>query len=400
MTTEIGTIEITSGARELAADLKTASGAGRKILPFSASRWQRFARKDNVVLVGLEEHQNILEHSIEDQVILVETGISLAALDQYLSRTGQWLPLSFGSSADTLLEAIVTGDGGALTHGFGGPRHLVLGLSLALSNGNAIRTGGRVVKNVTGYDLTRLIIGSYGIFAVPATAYLRLYARPERFLSISFAGSDTLRLLACQRSLAQLGLPIVCAELTDKRLFENGDCAWAKNDALPFSLLVRVAGAQALIESAVPLILRVGEAHSQSITTIEETRKEAEIWSTLTTRQQEEDSLELAINKQSFAKLWQQDKSLFEVPFSYRAGPGTAKFFLSLEEKNKFIAALSTFAENNAQSLTVAYSDTDYLRRVKHLGANSNRQDRLLDRLKQQFDPTNCLNPFVCLIND
>jgi FAD/FMN-containing dehydrogenase len=400
VTTEIRAMEATSGARQLAADLKSAGETGQKVLPFSAKRWQRFAgaTRENVIFLSLEEHRQILEHSIEDQVILVETGISLAALDEYLSRTRQWLPLSFASTSDTLLEAIVTGDGGALSYGFGGPRHLVLGLTVALSNGHLIRTGGRVVKNVTGYDLTRLIIGSYGIFGVPVAAYLRLYARPDRFLSVAVADSDPLRLLALERSAARLGLPLVCAELIDKRLLGE-----AKDDGQRFLLLFRLAGAQALIEAARPLLLDLCNEHGRSTTPFDKPEEEAEIWSSLTKAQRNEEAflLELAINRQSFAKLWQQERALFDCPFSVVLGLGAAKLFLpGLPEQAKIIAALTAFAEANSQALTVAYSDADYLRRVRRLGSNVSRQNQLLERLKKQFDPSNCLNPFVCLAND
>lgn len=396
MTTEITAIEVTSGARRLAADLKSACEAGKKIVPFSALRCQRlpFATKENVVFLNLEDHRQILEHSIEDQVILVETGVSLAALDEYLGRTRQWLPLSFGLPSDTLLEAIVTGDGGALSYGFGGPRHLVLGLTLALSNGNLIRSGGRVVKNVTGYDLTRLMIGSYGIFAVPVAAYLRLYARPERFLSFAVADNDPLRLLACQRSLAHLGLPLVCAELIDQRLLGQ------TKDG--FLLLVRFAGNQALIEAASPLVRDICKAHSHSVTPIDEPEKETEIWSSLTKVERTEAAypLELTINRQGFARLWQQEKALFDWPFSYGTGTGLAKFIHSdLGEPEKIVDKLSAFAKRNAEDLTVAYSDSQCLRRVKRLGLDFNQQEQLFERLKKQYDPSNCLNPFVCLAN-
>ena len=393
-------MEVTSGARQLAADLKGAGETGKKVLPLTAKRWERFpcATQENVIFFRLEEHRQILEHSIEDQVILVETGISLAALDEYLSRTRQWLPLSFACPSDTLLEAIVTGDGGALSYGFGGPRHLVLGLTLALSNGHLVRTGGRVVKNVTGYDLTRLIIGSYGIFAVPVAAYLRLYTRPERFLSVACADSDPLRLLALERSAARLGLPLACAELIDKRLLGQ-----ATDDGRRFLLLFRLAGAQALIEAARPLLLALCREHAPSSTSFDEPEAEAKIWSSLTKSQQSEEAflLEAAINRQNFAKLWQKERAIFDFPFSLGLGPGAAKLMLpDLAEQAKIIAALSAFAEANSQALTVAYTDADYLRRVRRLGSNDNQQEQLLKRLKKQFDPSNCLNPYVCLAND
>ena len=399
MTAKLGEIEATSGARQIAAYLKNAQASGKKIVPFSAERLKRWRQsaEANVVLLNLEHHEQVLEHPVEDQVVLVETGINLTALDHYLKQTGQWLPLSLRSTSLPLLETIITGDGGALSHSFGGPRRLVLGLTLALSDGSLVRTGGRVVKNVTGYDLTRAIIGSYGMLALPVTAYLRLYARPERFLSVIVAGSDPLRLLAYGRSMERLGLPIVAMEIIDERLLGQGIFSKVK-DAQTFLLLVRLAGAGALVEAAGPMLIDVCAGDGPEIEQIGEPEGEESLWSYLTELCQMSDDypLEFAVTGRVFANLWQEEKDLFAHPFTYGPASGGCKIFLpGLSEQDAAIAKLSAYAQKAAQSLTIAFGDGNYIRCVRRLGPGSSQESKLLSRLKEQFDPANCLNPFV-----
>ncbi|HEY9429188.1 MAG TPA: FAD-binding oxidoreductase, partial [Gemmatimonadaceae bacterium] len=91
-----------------------------------------------------------------------------------------WLALDpFGGSASTLGATIATASAGPLAHAFGTPRDNVLGLEAVTGDGEVVRTGGRVVKNVAGFDLTRLFTGSWGTLAVITEATVRLRALPE-----------------------------------------------------------------------------------------------------------------------------------------------------------------------------------------------------------------------------
>ena len=97
------------------------------------------------------------------------------------SAEGQWLALDpFGARTGTLGATIATGSSGPLAHAFGTPRDNVLGLEVVTGTGDIVRAGGRVVKNVAGFDLTRLFTGAWGTLAVITEATVRLRARPER----------------------------------------------------------------------------------------------------------------------------------------------------------------------------------------------------------------------------
>src|SRR5690606_34521177 len=92
----------------------------------------------------------------------------------------QWLALDpFGPAESTLGATIATASAGPLAHAFGAPRDNVLGLEAVTGVAETVRTGGRVVKNVAGFNLTRLFTGSWGTLAVITEARVRLRALPE-----------------------------------------------------------------------------------------------------------------------------------------------------------------------------------------------------------------------------
>lgn len=114
----------------------------------------------------------------DDLVASVEPGMSFGALQQMLSRNRLWLPLDpAGGSRATVGGILAANSAGPLRLRYGGPRDVVLGMKIATADGKIIKTGGRVVKNVAGYDLGKLLIGSYGTLGVIVEATLKLYPR-------------------------------------------------------------------------------------------------------------------------------------------------------------------------------------------------------------------------------
>jgi glycolate oxidase FAD binding subunit len=121
--------------------------------------------------------QRVLEHDPGDLTCTVEAGIRLSALGEALATSGQ--RLSLDPPGDPTVGAVVAGNlSGPLRHRFGAPRDLVLGVTLVLADGTVASAGGKVVKNVAGYDLARLVCGSQGHLAFVARVSLRLHPLP------------------------------------------------------------------------------------------------------------------------------------------------------------------------------------------------------------------------------
>jgi glycolate oxidase FAD binding subunit len=120
----------------------------------------------------------ILEHEAGDLTCTVEAGIRLSTLNAALARHGQ--RLSLDPPGDPTVGALLAlNASGPLRHRFGAPRDLVLGVTLVLADGTIASSGGKVVKNVAGYDLARLVCGSHGRLALIGRASFRLHPAPR-----------------------------------------------------------------------------------------------------------------------------------------------------------------------------------------------------------------------------
>ncbi|UCE85080.1 MAG: FAD-binding oxidoreductase [Deltaproteobacteria bacterium] len=134
------------------------------------------------VLLSTERLTGIDVLDAEDGVAQVWAGTPVAALREATRARGWELALDPPGEGSTLGGTLASAATGPRSLGFGPPRDSVLGLSVVLASGTRTRCGGRVVKNVTGYDLAKLYTGSFGTLGVISRAWLRLRPRPEREL--------------------------------------------------------------------------------------------------------------------------------------------------------------------------------------------------------------------------
>ncbi len=153
-----------SSLDEAAAALSTAHAEGRSV---------RIG--DDLTATGLNR---ILEHDPGDLTCTVEAGVRLSELRATLAASGQ--RLSLDPPGDPTIGALLAQNlSGPLRHRFGAPRDLVLGATLVLADGTIASAGGKVVKNVAGYDLARLMCGSEGRLAFIARASFKLHPLPK-----------------------------------------------------------------------------------------------------------------------------------------------------------------------------------------------------------------------------
>ena len=182
--------------------------------------------------------RGIVEYNPGDLTLTAGSGTTLADIDSATAEHGQWLPLDpFGDGRATLGATLATASSGPLAASAGLPRDLALGVEFVDGTGTTVRGGGRVVKNVAGFDLVRLLVGSWGSLGVITEATVRLRARPEcdaTFALAAPAGAEPLAQLL--RAIRDAPLAPLSAELLDHRLarrLNGGDRAL---------VLVRLAG--------------------------------------------------------------------------------------------------------------------------------------------------------------
>src|SRR5690349_19253903 len=119
-------------------------------------------------------------HTPEDMTVTVETSVTLTALQAVLAGARQWLPIDPPNPDLTLREILDANESGPRRFGYGTVRDYIIGLKVRLADGRFVKSGGQVVKNVAGYDLQKLFIGSGGTLAVPVEVTFKLRPFPER----------------------------------------------------------------------------------------------------------------------------------------------------------------------------------------------------------------------------
>jgi glycolate oxidase FAD binding subunit len=143
------------------------------------------------VLLSLARMNRVVEHAWADMTATVEAGCTVRNLQDALAEHGQRLALDalFPERA-TIGGILATNDSGALRVRFGSLRDLIIGVKIVLADGTIARSGGKVVKNVAGYDLQKLMTGAFGTLGVIAEATFRLYPLPKETRTVSFALSS------------------------------------------------------------------------------------------------------------------------------------------------------------------------------------------------------------------
>jgi glycolate oxidase FAD binding subunit len=173
----------------------------------------------------------------EDLTATAEAGITLDALRHRLAEHAAWLALDApGTPARSLGSVIATGTAGPLRQGFGPVRDHVLGLTVVTGDGRVLRSGGRVMKNVAGYDLTKLHVGGFGAFGVIVEAHLRLRALPRADATFVLTGGRD-ALMSVLDAVRAAPLEPAAAELVSPLL--GGASDW--------TLAVRLAGTAELV---------------------------------------------------------------------------------------------------------------------------------------------------------
>lgn len=148
-----------------------------------------------------------------DLVATAEAGLPVAILQRELAGGGAWLALDPPGRPDRSLGSVVaTATAGPLQHGCGPVRDHILGTTVVTGDGRVVRSGGNVVKNVAGYDLTKLQVGGFGAFGVLTRLHLRLRAEPAARLTLLACGGRDL-LTREARRLTQASVEAAAIEL-------------------------------------------------------------------------------------------------------------------------------------------------------------------------------------------
>lgn len=230
---------------EIAAIVKLAAEEGVPITPWGGGTTLAIGSPPTRVglVLALKRLDRVLEHEPGDLTATVETGITLHALQSKLGKCGQWLSLDPAFVERATLGGIVASNAsGPRRHLYGTCRDLLIGITVVGADGSIVKGGGKVVKNVAGYDLPKLYIGSFGTLGILVEATVKLRPRPD----------DDRLIAACFATLAEAGAAaraIIGSDLIPSAL-ELADAEAARALGLPTgaALLMGVDGIREQVE--------------------------------------------------------------------------------------------------------------------------------------------------------
>ncbi len=227
--------------RELAEILRLSNEAGLAVIPRGGGTklgWGNSPARADLILSTVRMTE-IIEHAWADLTVTVEAGCTIQRLQETLGQHGQRLALDpLWPEKATVGGVLSTNDSGALRLRFGALRDLIIGVTIALPDGTLASSGGKVVKNVAGYDLPKLVTGAFGTLGVITRAVFRLHPLPlnSHFFSISTVNAEETQKLVLAVQDSKLAHTFLQSHFSDEKapasdiLFEGTEAGLAAQE--------------------------------------------------------------------------------------------------------------------------------------------------------------------------
>jgi glycolate oxidase subunit GlcD len=394
-------------AEEVCELLRDAERGGRKVFPVGACV-QHDLRDDslpvNAVVLKTTRMAHLVEHEPADLVATAEAGMTLADFNREVGRAGQWLPLDPPGGASATLGGIVaTGASGAQALGYGAPRSYVLGMKVALAGGRVIRVGGRVVKNVAGYDLCKLFTGSQGTLGVILEITFKLRPRPRREATLVARSSDLPALLDAARAVVGSQLLPVSVELLSSPMARAAGATDARKE---FFMLARFAGTDGAVEYQLARAeeLVEGSAASASVERVED---DGLIWARLAkgpARAMRGLQWRACVQPSKLGALFERISLVSELMWHAGAGDGRLRVFSRSPDRREmerpsslqatiFSLGLARDAARAAGGSLVVERAPVRVRQSFDSWGLSDSAAFLMRRVKEQLDPSDTFSP-------
>jgi glycolate oxidase FAD binding subunit len=195
--------------------LRTASAEGRRVVCRGGGSKLGWGNPPSSVdlVVSTAKLDKVQEHAEGDLIVRSEAGVRLDALQEVLAKAEQCLALDPPERGATLGGVVATAASGPLRHRYGTARDLLIGITVVLADGTIARSGGKVVKNVAGYDLGKLFTGSLGTLGLIAEVTFRLHPRIGSLTGATLEVDTPARGVEAARVLAHAQLAPAALEL-------------------------------------------------------------------------------------------------------------------------------------------------------------------------------------------
>lgn len=344
-----------------------------------------------LLVVSTARLNRLIDHATGDLTVTVEAGMGFAELQAKLAAAGQFLAIDPAYPDQATIGGIVaTADTGSLRQQYNSVRDMLLGITFVRADGQVAKAGGRVVKNVAGYDLMKLFTGSYGTLGVLTQMTFRVYPLP--------VASQTIVLTGALESIAQLSQFILQSALTPTR-FDLLSAGVMQHLGLgqTTGLAIQFQSIPASVQQQIHAVAALGQTHQLSSQCLSEANELA-LWQQLQERMTQIPATgaiacKIGIQPSQAAELLHTNQ--LSLPGWYaqiHAASGLGRLFIEDSSVGAIeLPAVRTICQENHGFLTILEAPLD-LKQLDVWGYSGNALS-VMRHIKQQFDPTDRLSP-------
>jgi glycolate oxidase FAD binding subunit len=385
---------------DLAAVMMTAYGEGWRILPLGSGSKLAWGHPIAVVDLAISTRRlnRILDHAVGDLTVTVEAGVTFGELEAQLAQTGQTLGLDPAYPDRATMGGIVaTADTGALRQRYGGVRDRVIGITLVRHDGELAKAGGRVVKNVAGYDLMKLMTGSYGTLGLISQLTLRTYPQPTTSKTLLTQGSATAIAALTAEMLRSPLTPVALDIVTPSLLGDRGQ------DAAHYGLVVQFRSIAAGVEEQAAELETLATAQGLTAETLTDAA-ESDLWQQLRQGLHPETEtpsasaagvlLKLGILPTEILPLltWLADGLGTELRGRFHAGSGIGQVWLPTPPDVQKLEELRSRCQRHSGYCSLLTAPLELKQAFDPWGLSPDTR-RIMAQLQAQFDPQQRLSP-------
>ncbi len=349
------------------------------------------------ILLSTTRLNAIIEHVPHDLVVIAQAGLPFAALQAALQQSNQWLALDPDLAPEATIGGIVsTNATGPRRLRYGGVRDSIIGIRVVLADGTIAKGGGKVVKNVAGYDLPKLFTGALGTLGVIVSATFRLYPLPVASRTVHITASSI-------TSLCDLAVQIIGSTLVPTIIDVLGDTAQPNTYTMAVRFEMGQEAVQAQAETLSSMVAKIVGDTIQAIQMLEG-NDEAQFWADTTDKQRVGDAtkkvltLKVSLLPTEVAH-WLIDVEQVcqqqQIQATWHAHAGHGIMFVHLSgDDTALISAVHTLRQEALKhrgSLVVMDAPSAIAPQVDTWGPVPAFD--VMRNLKARFDPNNTLNP-------
>ena len=338
--------------------------------------------EDVDIIVSTKRINKLIDHAVGDLTVTVQAGMKFCELQSILATANQFLALDPAVPQDATIGGIVaTANTGSFRQRYGSVRDQLLGISFVRADGEIARAGGRVVKNVAGYDLMKLFTGSYGSLGIITEVTFRVYPTQQSSETVLLTG-DADGISTAATTLRASALTPTQADLLSAQLVSD------LNLGSNLGLIVRFQNIPESVREQSNRLLEVGEKLGLEGAKFSES-EENNLWKRLQEQIYFSNTdapivCKIGILPSAAMKIL---NSVGRVLIHNSSGLGVARF-----EHEGEILKMRNLCQSNSGFLSVLMAPASVKSKIDVWGYNGNALE-LMQGIKNQFDPKNILNP-------